>query len=315
MFAGVGVPGAVHAGRRRSGRREGRLPGGGAAGGPPRLGPPGVSADGRSRYQMLETLRAYGAGLLAGAEEEEQAAAALAGYALQVAREAAGWVSGKTVTVSWPLPAARRRGRHDAAGPGLGGGALSGPGAAAGPRAGGGGPARPGRPASTGSARPQAAPRRAVNWWRTAEIGSAGRRSSGPILLHHFGDHTAALGRRRGAAAVRGADRWRGRRATAAVPWAGPPRRPAMPAVHWLGRSGTRPGAAGPGRAQSRRPLRRRSRRGGPLAPQAGKSRPGSPAGSPVVQLCADHGAGRCRGPGRSRARRHGGPGPGPGRG
>ena len=53
------------------------------------LVPPGVSADGRSRYQMLETLRAYGAGLLAGTGEQEQAAAALAGHALRVARQAA----------------------------------------------------------------------------------------------------------------------------------------------------------------------------------------------------------------------------------
>ena len=40
---------------------------------PPRPGP-----DGRSRYVMLETLRAYGAGLLAEAGEQDQAAAALA---------------------------------------------------------------------------------------------------------------------------------------------------------------------------------------------------------------------------------------------
>jgi predicted ATPase/DNA-binding CsgD family transcriptional regulator len=51
---------------------------------PPRAGP-----DGRSRYRMLETLRAYGAGLLAETGEQDGAAAALAGYALQVARQAA----------------------------------------------------------------------------------------------------------------------------------------------------------------------------------------------------------------------------------
>ena len=54
---------------------------------PPRPGP-----DGRSRYAMLETLRAYGAGLLAGAGagagEQEQAQAALARYAVRVAQEA-----------------------------------------------------------------------------------------------------------------------------------------------------------------------------------------------------------------------------------
>ncbi|HEY6310578.1 MAG TPA: LuxR C-terminal-related transcriptional regulator [Streptosporangiaceae bacterium] len=51
---------------------------------PPRAGP-----DGRSRYVMLETLRAYGAGLPAGAGEQDSAVAALAGYALRVAEEAA----------------------------------------------------------------------------------------------------------------------------------------------------------------------------------------------------------------------------------
>jgi predicted ATPase/DNA-binding CsgD family transcriptional regulator len=50
---------------------------------PPRAGP-----DGRSRYAMLETLRAYAAGLLAEAGEQEEAAAALAGYALRVVRQA-----------------------------------------------------------------------------------------------------------------------------------------------------------------------------------------------------------------------------------
>ena len=51
---------------------------------PPREGP-----DGRSRFSMLETLRAYGAGLLAQAGEQDRAAAALAGYALEVAEQAA----------------------------------------------------------------------------------------------------------------------------------------------------------------------------------------------------------------------------------
>jgi len=50
---------------------------------PPRPGP-----DGRSRYVMLETLRAYGAGLLAEAGEGDLAAGALAGYALPVAEDA-----------------------------------------------------------------------------------------------------------------------------------------------------------------------------------------------------------------------------------
>src|SRR5580693_2572025 len=50
---------------------------------PPRAGP-----DGRSRYVMLETLRAYGAGLLAEAGEGDAVAVALAGYALRVAEDA-----------------------------------------------------------------------------------------------------------------------------------------------------------------------------------------------------------------------------------
>ena len=51
---------------------------------PPRDGP-----DGRSRYLMLETLRAYGADQLVETGEQDQAAAALARYALRVAEQAA----------------------------------------------------------------------------------------------------------------------------------------------------------------------------------------------------------------------------------
>jgi predicted ATPase/DNA-binding CsgD family transcriptional regulator len=53
------------------------------------LVPPREGADGRFRYSMLETLRSYGARLLERAGEREQAAAALAGYAVAVAEEAA----------------------------------------------------------------------------------------------------------------------------------------------------------------------------------------------------------------------------------
>jgi DNA-binding CsgD family transcriptional regulator/tetratricopeptide (TPR) repeat protein len=52
------------------------------------LTPPRADPDGRSRYLMLETLQAYGAGLLAEAGEDGQVAAALAGYAAEVAEEA-----------------------------------------------------------------------------------------------------------------------------------------------------------------------------------------------------------------------------------
>jgi predicted ATPase/class 3 adenylate cyclase/DNA-binding CsgD family transcriptional regulator len=51
---------------------------------PPRPGP-----DGRARYLMLETLRAYGAGRLSEAGEQPTALAKLAGYALQVAEQTA----------------------------------------------------------------------------------------------------------------------------------------------------------------------------------------------------------------------------------
>jgi DNA-binding CsgD family transcriptional regulator/tetratricopeptide (TPR) repeat protein len=71
---------------------------------PPRAGP-----DGRSRYVMLETLRAYGAGLLAGTGEDAAAAGALAGYALRVAEAAAGLQTG-----SGELAAARRLDAEDA---------------------------------------------------------------------------------------------------------------------------------------------------------------------------------------------------------
>jgi non-specific serine/threonine protein kinase len=53
------------------------------------LSPPRTGPDGRSRYVMLETLRAYGCGLLAEAGEQDRAAAALARYALQMAEQAA----------------------------------------------------------------------------------------------------------------------------------------------------------------------------------------------------------------------------------
>jgi len=51
--------------------------------------PPRAGLDGRFRYVLLETLRGYGARLLAEAGEQEQAEAALAGYALAVAGQAA----------------------------------------------------------------------------------------------------------------------------------------------------------------------------------------------------------------------------------
>ena len=58
---------------------------------PPRPGP-----DGRVRYGMLETLRGYGNRLLEQAGERDGAAAALAGYALAVAEQAAGGLQTST---------------------------------------------------------------------------------------------------------------------------------------------------------------------------------------------------------------------------
>jgi predicted ATPase/DNA-binding CsgD family transcriptional regulator len=62
---------------------------------PPRAGP-----DGRSRYVMLETLRAYGAGLLAEAGEGDAVAAALAGYALRAAEDATAGLMAETGEVA-----------------------------------------------------------------------------------------------------------------------------------------------------------------------------------------------------------------------
>jgi predicted ATPase/DNA-binding CsgD family transcriptional regulator len=53
------------------------------------LAPPRAGPDGRARYLMLQTMRGYGAGLLAAAGEQDQAAAALAGWALGAAEQAA----------------------------------------------------------------------------------------------------------------------------------------------------------------------------------------------------------------------------------
>jgi predicted ATPase len=52
------------------------------------LAPPRVDPDDRARYVMLETLRAFGADRLTEAGEQDQAAAALARYALTVAEQA-----------------------------------------------------------------------------------------------------------------------------------------------------------------------------------------------------------------------------------
>jgi predicted ATPase/DNA-binding CsgD family transcriptional regulator len=60
------------------------------------LAPPRTGADGRGRYLMLETLRAFGLERLAEAGERAGADAALAGYALQVAEQAAAQLQAST---------------------------------------------------------------------------------------------------------------------------------------------------------------------------------------------------------------------------
>ena len=74
------------------------------------LVPPRAGLDGRSRYGMLETLRAYGNRLLDQAGEEAGAAVALAGYALRTAEEATAGLQ----TTTGELAAARRLDAEDA---------------------------------------------------------------------------------------------------------------------------------------------------------------------------------------------------------
>jgi DNA-binding CsgD family transcriptional regulator len=64
------------------------------------VSPPRPSLDGQSRYVLLETLRVYGARLLAKAGEDAAAAAALAGYALGVAEGAAAGLRTSTADVA-----------------------------------------------------------------------------------------------------------------------------------------------------------------------------------------------------------------------
>ena len=71
------------------------------------LTPPRASADGNARYMMLETLRAFGLERLAEAGEQTDAAAAMAGYALRAAEQAAEGlrISGTELTAAQRLDA------------------------------------------------------------------------------------------------------------------------------------------------------------------------------------------------------------------
>jgi hypothetical protein len=64
------------------------------------LSPPRPGPDGRSRYGMLETLRAYGGLLLVRAGEDDAAAAGLARYALGVAEQAAAGLQTSTAEMA-----------------------------------------------------------------------------------------------------------------------------------------------------------------------------------------------------------------------
>ena len=110
--AGVGVPGPVHAGGGRGGRRGwcgagGAAPGGLLAAEPAaaRSGWPGPVSDAGDAAR-------YGSGLLAGAGEHAEAAAALAGYALGVAGQAA---AGLQTSTAEEMAAARWLDAEDAA--------------------------------------------------------------------------------------------------------------------------------------------------------------------------------------------------------
>ena len=107
---------------------------------PPRPGP-----DRRLRYSMLETLRGYGAARLAEAGEHDQAAAALAGYALNVAEQGRGRAVDQDRGARC-CTLAGFRGRHHVASAGLGHEPRLAGGAAAGDRV--GNVVVPARPAS-----------------------------------------------------------------------------------------------------------------------------------------------------------------------
>ena len=281
---------------------------------PPRAGP-----DGRSRYAMLETLRAYGAGLLAQAGEQDGAAAALAGYALRVAEQAAAGLQ----TGDGELAAARWLDAEDATMRQVLGWAMEHDPAVALRLAG------------------------ALGWWWFLR----GRLAGEYPLLREAADRAEP-----GSGGWCAAQFWLGWAAQFSADLAGalghftalrdavagrPPSRALADALagratvlRLMGRTAEAVGEArralalareigypagemyGPGRAQYRRRLCRRPRRCGAAGPagRADRGRDPRPA-RPDVQLGADRRAGRCRGPGRGRARLRGGAGPGPGRG
>jgi len=246
----------------------------------PRAGP-----DGRSRYVMLETLRAYGAGLLAGAGEADGAAAALAGYALRVARQAATglqsgdgelaaarWLDAEDATMRQVLGWAAE---HDPATALRLADAL------------GWWWSLRGRLAGEYSLLCQAAGRAEAGsgWWCAAQLWlgwAAQFRSDPAAALGHFTAVRDAVAGRPPSRALTGALvgraavlRLMGRTAEAAGD---------APAARcrWPGRSGTRPGRCWPWPISASTPIMPATttrRSGWPGRP--GRSRPGSPVGSP----------------------------------
>jgi predicted ATPase len=212
------------------------------------LRPPQAGPDGRLRYVMLETLRAYGAGQLAEAGEQQQAEAALARYALGMAGQAATGLQagiGESRRPAGWTPRTPPRGRR-----------WPGPWYMTRPwRCGWRSPWRRGGncgadwPASTRwCAGRRSVPGQQITGGAPRRSGSAGQRGPPPIWPER-----SAISPRPGtpSRAGRRPGRWpplwpAGHQSCGS--WAGPPRQPARPAARWPwpGRSGTRPGSCWP---------------------------------------------------------------------
>ena len=251
---------------------------------PPRAGP-----DGRARYWMLETLRGYGARLLAEAGEQDQAAAALAGCALGVAEQAAAglqtsageagaarWLDAEDATMRQVLAWAMDHDQADGAAAGGRAGLVVVP---AGPLA---------RPVPAAGASWPGTPSRAVTGGAAA---ADGRLGSGVLVGPGRGAGSVhrAAGRGGGPAAVPGAGRRPGRPVGGAGSTGPGPRgsRGCPPCPGRGPRDGlSGRGGAGPGAPRLRRRGGRRRGRGGAAGP-AGRAGPGRHPrlDGPVVQL------------------------------
>ena len=212
------------------------------------ISPPRDGRDGRSRYLMLETLRAYGAGALGG-----RRAAGRGGQAGRVCRPRGragrgGHADQRRGTGRHPV--AGRRGRHHAAGPDLGAGARARPRAAPGHRPGplvgaagtdgGRTPAAAGRRRAQPTRPTRAGPPRSTGWASSPpwpEISSA-RSSTTPS---RSAPSRTTPGRRSWLTPSRAGP-------TACSVSGAPPKRPRRPSRPWSwpSRSGTRAARPGP---------------------------------------------------------------------